>query len=101
MQRRPVRDRLHLLDLRGPPLPQPLGHGGQGGGRVELVWSQDGNGVQLVWTETGGGCEADVPSSGFGQRMIAMSVKSDLEGSIDREWRQEGLRAVIRFPLKP
>lgn len=71
------------------------------GGRVELDWSQDGNEVQLVWTETGGGCDAEVPSSGFGQRMIAMSVKSDLEGTIDREWRQEGLRAVIRFPLEP
>jgi len=71
------------------------------GGRVELDWSRDGHEVQLVWTEVGGGCEADVPSSGFGQRMIAMSVKSDLQGMIDRDWRQEGLRAVIRFPLEP
>lgn len=69
------------------------------GGRVELDWTSDGKQVELVWSEVGGSCETDVPSSGFGHRMIALSVQSDLRGTIDRDWRPEGLRAVIRFPL--
>ena len=68
-------------------------------GIVELDWRIDGNELELTWTETGGTCEADVPSTGFGNRMIALSVKSDLGGTIEREWRPEGLRAVLRFPL--
>jgi len=70
------------------------------GGHVELDWRIDGGELELSWTECGGTCEADVPSTGFGSRMIALSVKSDLGGTIDREWRPEGLRAVIRFPLQ-
>ena len=40
-------------------------------------------------------------SSGFGNRMIAMSVKSDLKGTIERDWRPDGLTAVLRFPKDP
>ncbi|WP_118856189.1 HWE histidine kinase domain-containing protein [Sphingomonas mesophila] len=68
------------------------------GGRVELDWSVDGDTVELVWTEVGGSCTAEVPSSGFGQRMIALTVQSDLGGTIERDWRPEGLSATIRFP---
>lgn len=68
-------------------------------GRIELDW-EAADQVELVWNEIGGSCQPDIPSSGFGQRMIAMSVKSDLRGTIEREWKQEGLRATIRFPLE-
>ena len=56
--------------------------------------------VELVWNEVGVACESDVPSGGFGQRMIAMSVKSDLRGAIEREWRPDGLTAILRFPIE-
>jgi len=69
------------------------------GGQVELDWNTDGDELELVWSETGGSCQAEVPSSGFGHRMIALSVQSDLRGTIDRDWRPQGLRAVIRFPI--
>lgn len=69
------------------------------GGQVDLAWSIDGSELELTWTETGGTCESDVPSSGFGHRMIALSVKSDLGGTIDRDWQSDGLRAVLRFPI--
>lgn len=69
-------------------------------GRLALDWERDGGVVELVWTELGIACEPDVPSSGFGQRMIAMSVKSDLRGTIERDWRPDGLTAVLRFPLE-
>lgn len=68
-------------------------------GRLSLDWSRDDHMVELVWKEVGTPCEPDVPSSGFGQRMIAMSVKSDLRGTIDRDWRPDGLTAILRFPI--
>lgn len=68
-------------------------------GRVDLDWSIEGEMITLVWAEHGVPCEApDAPSSGFGQRMIAMSVRSDLNGTIEREWRREGLTATLTFP---
>ena len=70
-------------------------------GRIDLDWDSDGEMIELVWAETGHPCESDVPSSGFGQRMIAMSVKSDLKGTIERDWRQDGLTATLRFPVDP
>ena len=68
-------------------------------GRIDVDWTSDGAVIELVWRETGTPCEvADTPSSGFGQRMIAMSVKSDLNGTIERDWRSDGLTATLRFP---
>lgn len=68
-------------------------------GTLSLDWSLRAGEVELLWQENGVPCEPDVPSSGFGHRMIAMSVKSDLKGTIEREWRPDGLEAVLRFPL--
>jgi PAS domain S-box-containing protein len=69
-------------------------------GTIELDWESNGETITLVWRELGTPCEAPVEqSSGFGQRMIAMSVKSDLGGTIEREWRPDGLTATLRFPV--
>ncbi len=70
-------------------------------GRIELDWAIDGDMIILTWRELGTPCAADeATSSGFGQRMIAMSVKSDLNGTIDRDWRSVGLTATLRFPAQ-
>ena len=69
-------------------------------GMVDLDWSVEGDIITLVWSERGTGCDVgDTPGSGFGQRMIAMSVKSDLNGTIERDWRQDGLTATLTFPV--
>jgi PAS domain S-box-containing protein len=68
-------------------------------GRLALDWNSNDGVAELVWSEIGVPCASDVPSSGFGHRMIAMSVKSDLRGTIERDWRADGLTVVIRFPL--
>jgi PAS domain S-box-containing protein len=68
-------------------------------GSLVLEWTEANGTVELVWRECGVPCTSDVPGSGFGHRMIAMSVKSDLRGTIDREWRPDGLTAVLRFPV--
>ena len=69
-------------------------------GTIALDWSVgEDRQVILVWNETGPPCEPDLPSSGFGQRMIAMAVKADLKGTIERDWRTDGLTITIRFAL--
>ncbi len=68
-------------------------------GQIEVDWTIDGGMIELTWRELGAPCETpDAPSSGFGQRMIAMSVKSDLGGTIKRDWRSDGLTATLSFP---
>lgn len=68
-------------------------------GQIEVDWTSDGDVVELVWREVGPPCEVpEGSSSGFGQRMIAMSVRSDLGGTIERDWRSDGLTAILRFP---
>ena len=69
-------------------------------GELRLDWTREGEEVIITWTEVGPPCVSDAPSSGYGHRMIAMSVKSDLKGTIERDWRPNGLTAVIRFPLE-
>ena len=70
-------------------------------GQIDLDWTCDDSKIELVWAETGYPCAGDKPGSGFGQRMIAMSVKSDLAGTIERDWRPDGLTAILRFPVEP
>ena len=68
-------------------------------GHIDLNWTSDGERIELVWRENGHPCVGKVPGSGFGQRMIAMSVKSDLDGTIERDWRRDGLTATLKFPV--
>jgi PAS domain S-box-containing protein len=69
-------------------------------GDVALDWDIEGDDIAMRWIECGPACEPEGTSSGFGQRMIALSVKSDLGGTIERDWRPEGLTVMLRFPLK-
>lgn len=67
-------------------------------GHIALDWETRDGQVELAWSENGSACERDGKGSGFGERMIAMSAKADLGGSIEREWRPEGLQLTLRFP---
>ena len=69
-------------------------------GEVALDWDIEDDDIAMRWVECGPACEPEGSSSGFGQRMIALSVKSDLGGTIERDWRPEGLTVSMRFPLK-
>lgn len=67
-------------------------------GKIDLNWSSEDGEVVLIWAETGPPCPK-APTSGFGQHMIDMAVKSDLGGTIEREWSAAGLTATIRFSI--
>lgn len=68
-------------------------------GEIDVSWSIEDGHATLVWTERGPPCPSNPPSSGFGHRMIEMAVKSDLGGTIERQWTGDGLIATIRFPV--
>ncbi|HYE28401.1 MAG TPA: HWE histidine kinase domain-containing protein [Allosphingosinicella sp.] len=70
------------------------------GGRVSLDWrpSDGGGSIEIVWKETGLDGVETPKRSGFGQKMIELSVQHDLAGDLQSEWRPEGLLIRIRFP---
>lgn len=68
-------------------------------GAIDLDWTVNDGQVEMRWKETGEPCERESFGTGFGERMILMSVKSDLSGTLEREWNPEGLTAILRFPV--
>jgi PAS domain S-box-containing protein len=67
-------------------------------GSIGLDWVVERDEVTLTWVETGPSCPSKAPKGGFGRRMIEMSVKADLGGTIDHDWTEHGLAVTIRFP---
>lgn len=57
----------------------------------------EGKEVVLIWTENGGPEITGEPDRlGFGSHLAAVSVERQLAGSLEREWRREGLKVTIR-----
>lgn len=59
------------------------------------VARQDGD-LVIDWRESGGPVIASVPQGrGFGSRLVEMSIGGQLGGTIDHDWRPEGLHARV------
>lgn len=71
------------------------------GGRVDLDWRVEGDDVIVCWREKSVGDLGRPAREGFGHQMIAMTARADLQGSVEFNWRSDGLLAAIRFPVKP
>ena len=78
------------------------------GGRVDVAWTTTGAGaaeeeggrrLNLVWTETGGPAVAAPERQGFGHLLIERNVRHSLGGRVGLDFRPEGLRCEIEFPL--
>jgi two-component sensor histidine kinase/two-component SAPR family response regulator len=68
-------------------------------GRLTVTWRAEGEHLLLEWREE---CHRDVarPSkSGFGSKVIEVSVQGQLGGHVVREWRAQGLRCTLRLPM--
>lgn len=73
------------------------------GGRIAITLRSEGEDMLVEWAETGGPAPAAPPAdkrAGFGTRLIDMSVTSQLDGEIAREWRDTGLAVTLRLPRK-
>ena len=68
-------------------------------GQVSLDWQRHGGDVVLTWIETGGPRIAGEPeSSGTGAKIMDRMVAA-ARGSIERNWKAEGLHAVVTVPI--
>ncbi|MEO6247324.1 MAG: PAS domain-containing protein [Sphingomicrobium sp.] len=68
------------------------------GGMVRIEISVEGGRTLLRWRERGGPKVAVPAGEGFGSRLIAMSVKQQLDGTIERHWNADGLEANVTIP---
>lgn len=69
-------------------------------GRVAITGEVIPDGYRLIWRETGGPVIATPEAAtGFGTRLVNMSVKGQMGGTLSRNWRPEGLEVEVRLPI--
>nr|WP_246742652.1 sensor histidine kinase [Microvirga splendida] len=69
-------------------------------GELTIRWTLQGEDVDLVWTESGGPpIEAPPSFEGFGTQLSQRSIAGQLGGTLEREWRPEGLRVHMIIPV--
>lgn len=69
------------------------------GGRIGLDWEIAQGRLVLRWVETGDRPIAPPTHTGFGSRMIALSVRHELQGESASEWRPDGLSFLLTFTI--
>ncbi len=60
-------------------------------GHVDLAMRDAGDAIALTWTEHGGPPVQETSESGFGSRLVEMSVTGQLQGSWERRFEPDGL----------
>jgi len=70
-------------------------------GKVRLDWSENNEGLIIVWSEHDGPAAAAPSRSGFGSSLMEMMIERSLGGTVQREYRSEGLVATFRLPARP
>ncbi|UVF19017.1 PAS domain-containing protein [Microvirga terrae] len=69
-------------------------------GDLAIHWTLQGDDVDLLWTESGGPTIESPPTfEGFGTQLSQRSITGQLGGTLDREWRPEGLRVHMILPV--
>lgn len=70
-------------------------------GAVTVHATRSGADMEIVWTESGGPPLSEAPRhSGFGSRLITMSVEQQLRGAVGQEWLADGLRVTVSVPAR-
>src|SRR5690349_2973477 len=69
------------------------------GGEVRVQWSVDGaDQLVLLWVESNGPPVQPPSHSGLGGQVIERSVRDQLDGIVQLDWRVEGLVCAITLP---
>jgi NO-binding membrane sensor protein with MHYT domain/two-component sensor histidine kinase len=63
---------------------------------VDWVLAEDGT-VAMTWTERGGPPVTAPTRTGFGSRLIRMSLETGMKGAVEMTYAPEGLTARLRF----
>lgn len=67
-------------------------------GMLDVSCSTDGDYLDLVWAETGGPpITAKAELGGFGSRLVARSVTSQLGGQLIYDWQESGAVVTVRM----
>lgn len=84
-----------------------LKHGGlaEETAKLKVSWSVAGSGPERVlridWQERGSpASNGSRKDSGFGSKLIEMSIVGELEGAIERDFGEDGFSAVLTIPLR-
>jgi PAS domain S-box-containing protein len=73
----------------------------QADGTVAVSWRVEDGSFNLIWRELGGPPVTGKPDhKGFGTIMTDGTATGRLGGKLEREWRPEGLTALLVVPLK-
>jgi two-component sensor histidine kinase len=67
-------------------------------GVLDVSSRTDEDHLELVWAETGGPAIVETPElTGFGSRLIARSVTSQLGGALTYDWQESGAVVTVRM----
>ena len=69
-------------------------------GRVSIDLAERGDTILIDWSEAGAPGGKPPERTGFGSQLLDMSVKSQLDGSMEREWGEDGLKVRLAIPAK-
>jgi two-component sensor histidine kinase len=67
-------------------------------GAVEIEWETDEKDIRLQWREAGGPTTKPPERQGNGVRLVNTTIQQ-MGGTIDYDWRAEGLIARLRLPI--
>ncbi|WP_027143692.1 PAS domain-containing protein [Mesorhizobium sp. WSM3626] len=69
-------------------------------GQLQIKWQArpQNNGFILEWQETGGPPPPTPRRKGFGTLMTEATIRRQLQGSLHREWSDQGVRIVAEVP---
>ena len=67
-------------------------------GIVTVRWQRVGEQLVLSWHESGGPRVRTSGETGFGLRVITLSIRDQLGGKVAFDWRPEGLRVELAVP---
>jgi two-component sensor histidine kinase len=69
-------------------------------GELAIQWTLQDETVDFLWIESGGPPIESPPTfEGFGTQLSQRSITGQLGGTLDRDWRQEGLRVHMLLPV--
>jgi PAS domain S-box-containing protein len=67
-------------------------------GTVDITLTEEQDRIVIRWVEDGGACIDGPPqSTGFGTKLVDLSLIDQMGGEIEREWRPQGLTMTIRI----
>ncbi len=69
-------------------------------GRLDVSWALDKDSLVLDWRESSAPKTSKPEKLGFGSKVIEASIRRQLGGVIENDWRSDGLRSRLQVPSK-